>query len=163
MPLLIAAFFIAMVAYLEAHILPAQAADRNSMIADVQATRFLAYRAGVVAYFAVAQNTCNGASANAALLPNYFAGGFNANSLDPRWGNRCLNGTVYVYEAFDSAASTPPLYENILFEKTGGTAMLGHLDTAGSFFGANFMPLAGGIPKSISNAIAKPALMMVGG
>jgi hypothetical protein len=118
MPLLIAIFFSAMVAYLEAQILPAQAAERNAMVADAQATKFLAYRAGVVAYFADSANACNGASANAAFLPSYFTGGFNASSIDLRWNNQCLNGTVYVYEAVKSAASTSPLDEKLLFDKT---------------------------------------------
>jgi len=162
MPLLIASFFIAMVAYLEAQILPAQAADRNTMIADAQATKFLAYRAGVVAYFADANNTCNGA-ANAASLPGYFSGGFVSSSADARWNNSCKDGVVYVYEAFDPNATTPPLDENLLFDKTGGTAMQGHLSAAGTFLGTKSMPLSGGIPVDIVSLINKPALIMVGG
>jgi len=163
MPLLIATFFIAMVAYLDAQIMPAQAADRNTMIADAQATKFLAYRAGVVAYFADSANACNGTSANAAFLPNYFTAGFNASSIDLRWNNQCLNGTVYVYEAVKSAASTSPLDENLLFHKTGGAAMLGRLNWLGSFVGTNLMLLPGGVPAAVTNSIDKPALIMVGG
>lgn len=162
MPLLIASFFIAMVAYLEAQVLPAQAANRNAMIADAQATKFLAYRAGVVAYFADANNSCKG-SANAASLPRYFNGGFVSSSSDTRWNNNCEDGVVYVYEAFDSNATTPPLDENVLFDKTGGTAMLGYLNAGGAFLGTKSMSLSVGIPAVVERSINKPALIMVGG
>lgn len=160
MPLLVVTFFIAMVAYLEAQILPAQSATYNAVVADTAATSFLAYRAGVLAYFADSNNSCNGVASN---LSKYYPPGFSMTNVTRPWNNLCDTDTktVYVYET--ATTTTPPLDENILFDKVEGLAIIGHLDASGNFVGAKNMPLSAGIPKAIVDLNPRPNLIMVGG
>lgn len=107
-----------------AQTVPVETAKRASMVADVEATRFLAYRTATVQYLN-ANNVSDTAIAWADLAP-YAPMGYS-NAGDP-WRNRVEGDKLYVYSASPVAAETLTIvYQNMQRSLLVGTAQAGTL------------------------------------
>src|SRR5690349_996532 len=107
MPLVIALFFLAIVALASALTLPEWQARAETAVADAGATSLLAYRQGVVD-FLNANPAFAGTVPDAAIT---FPSGY---VRDPRWTNFVqAGGTLFVFEASARSAHTEQVADQL--------------------------------------------------
>jgi len=150
MPLVIALFFLSIVALASALMLPEWQAQADVAVADAGATSLLAYRQGVVDFL-------NANPSFAGTVPDAvisFPAGY---VRDPRWTNLVqAGGTLYVFEAAAHSAHTDQVLDQI-HRKTLQSFGVGR-NASGQLVGASGFATGILVPATVPNG----ALLMVG-
>lgn len=122
MLLMVCAFFISAVAFLQTQIIPSMTEKNAIAVADAGATSFLAYREAVIDYSNSNPNITNKVVSAGDL--NYSLGYKTNNNWANKWSSVISNGTVYIYEN-DPTTYTSPQVIDRLFKKTDDIFYLG--------------------------------------